>query len=918
MLSCFTHVAVTMSHRLRFSVRRTSWTALALLALAPAGALHAQLVNRVRTIDPNQTTTLPNTRHSVTVGATPIAHLDSSTRLEGMQLQFIRTAAQNAALKALIADQQDPSSPRYHQWLTPAQFAARFGVSNADLSAITNWLQQQGFAVQGANASHTALTFSGTAAQVEQAFGTRLNTYNVRGESVYAPSLDLTLPTSIAAVVSNIRNLSSLRPHARLRPAPRFTSSISGNHFLAPDDVSTIYDVKALYNSGITGSGRTIAVVGQTAIATTDVTAFRSASGLSANTPTLTLVPNSGTSVVSSTSGDQDESDLDVEWSSALAPAVTINFVYTGNNANYNVFDALQYAIDQKIAPVISISYGGCESQYTTADVSTFESWFAQANAQGQTVVAASGDDAAADCDYSSKTTITSATQGLAVDLPAASPSVTGIGGAEFFGDVAAPATYWSSTNNASSGSVLQYIPEEAWNDTSSTNGLTGSGGGKSSLFGKPSWQSGTGVPDDGARDVPDLAMAASPNHDGYLYCTAGSCVNGYRDASSNLTVAGGTSFGAPTFAALLTLVEQQANVKGLGNINPTLYAIGKASTTAFHDITTGNNIVPCTAGTKDCPSSGSLGYSTGTGYDQVTGWGTPDAVQLATAFAAQSTTAGGALAATTTALSTSAASAAVNQSITFTASVSSNGATGTPTGTVQFAVDGTNSGSPVALASGAASFITFFAAIGSHTITATYSGDATFAASSASYTQTVNVVGRFTLNASNVTVSQGATGTSTITITPSGGYTGTLSFTATANITNACYTTANATVASSTAVTTTLTIYTNASSCTATGRVPVTTARLSSSDSMPDTRLPITFGGLLPLLCLGLPVTGRRRAHTLLLMGAAGTLLVLSGCGDGGSSTSTLAPKGTYSFTVTGTDINQQSATTTFTVTVN
>ncbi len=889
--------------------------AVALLAGTSSGSLHAQIASRVRAIDAHQTTTLPNTRHPLTVGATPTSHLAASTRLDGIKLHFNRTVAQNADLKALLAAQQNPASPQYHQWLTPAQFAARYGISTADLNAVSAWLGQQGFAVQGANASHNELTFSGTAAQVEQAFGTRLNLYSIAGESVYAPSQNLTLPTSVAAVVSNISNLSSLRPRARVRPVPRFTSAISGSHFLAPDDVSTIYDVKALYNSGFTGSGRTIAIVGQTAIAASDISAFRSASGLSANAPTLTLVPNSGASTVSTSGGDLDESDLDVEWSGALAPAATINFVYTGNSPNYNVFDSLQYAIDQNLAPIISISYGGCESQYTTGDVTTFESWFAQANAQGQTVIAASGDDAAADCDYSSTTTITSATHGLAVDLPAASPSVTGIGGTEFLGDVASAGTYWSGTNNGSNGSVLSYIPEEVWNDTSTNSGLTGSGGGKSSLFGKPSWQTGAGVPSDDRRDVPDVAMDASPQHDGYLYCTAGSCVNGYRDASNNLAVAGGTSFGAPTFAALLTLVEQQLNAKGLGNVNPILYAIGNASTTAFHDITTGNNIVPCTAGSPDC-TAGSFGYSATPGYDLVTGWGTPDAAQLATAFAGQAATGGGVLAATTTALSTSATSGAVNQSITFAANVSGNNTSGTPSGTVQFAVDGTNSGSPVALNAGVATFATSFAATGSHTITATYSGDTTFAASSGSYAQSVNVIGKFALSASNVTVSRGATGASTITVTPSGGYTGALSFTATANITNACYTIANAAVTGSAAVTTTLTLYTNASSCANAGRAPFTAARLERNGSGPGSQLPLAYGGLLPLLCLAVPGSRRRRVQSALLVGAAGTLLLLSGCG-GGSTSSALAPKGTYSFTVTGTDANQQTATTTFTVIV-
>jgi subtilase family serine protease len=875
------------------------------LLVAAASSSPAQTARRVVSINAHQQTTLTGSRHPLTVGAAATGRLDSATRLTGVTLNFNMTAAQQADLKALLAAQQNPASGQYHQWLTPAQYAARFGVSSADLSTVSAWLQQQGFVVQGTNASHTQLSFSGTAAQVEQAFSTQLNTYNVSGQSVYAPSQDLSLPTAVASVVHGVGNLSSFRPRAHHHPVPRFTSSVSGNHYVAPDDFTTIYDVKALYNAGYTGSGLTIAVVGQSAIATTDVTAFRSASGLPAATPTLTLVPNSGASVEAG-GADEEESDLDVEWSGAVAKNATINFVYVGNNTNYSVFDSLQYAIDNNIAPIISISYGGCELQYTSADVSTIQSWLTQANAQGQTVVAASGDSAAADCDFTSDPTkpVTSATHGLAVDLPSSFPYVTGIGGTEFNGDVSSPSTYWSSSNNASNGSALLYIPEEAWNDTSSTNGLEGGGGGVSILFGEPSWQTGTGVPNDAGRNVPDISLAGSPNHDGYLYCSIGSCTTGFRDANSNLTVAGGTSFGAPTFSGILALIEQQLGSKGLGNINPTLYSIASSSPSAFHDVTSGNNIVPCTAGSAGCGSSGTIGYSAGPGYDQVTGLGTPDANLLAAAFASSVTGGGGSgLVATSTVLTASTSTPAPSANITYTATVTPNNGSGTPGGTVQFAVDGANSGGPVTLASGAATLTTSFPAVGSHTITATYSGDSTYAASSSTLASNVANVGGFTLSAADLTVKQGSNGTSTITVTPSGGFTGAVNFTASAptTLTNACYTITTATVAGATPATATMTLYTTQSACTTTGsRKLLMQAKATGSGRPPLTFL---YAGLLPLLCL----TGIRRRRNgwnsiALVVCAAGTLLWLSGCG-GGSSSSTVTPKGTYAITVTGTN---------------
>jgi subtilase family serine protease len=250
------------------------------------------------------------------------------------------------------------------------------------------------------------------------------------------------------------------------------------------------------------------------------------------------------------------------------------------------------------------------------------------ASSFGMTVVAASGDDGAADCDGSSTTNVTElATQGLAVDYPASSPNVTGVGGTTFN---EGSGTYWNTTNDTYGGSAISYIPETAWNDTSTLNGLEASGGGASSTYAKPTWQTGTGVPNDGARDVPDIALAASPNHDGILTCSDNFCVSGFRDAGGYLDVTGGTSAGSPAFGAIVALLCQQQGTRQ-GNVNQNLYLLASISSNAFHDITSGNNIVPCQGGSPNCSSStagvqGTLGYSAGTGYDQVTGLGSLDA----------------------------------------------------------------------------------------------------------------------------------------------------------------------------------------------------------------------------------------------------------------------------------------------------
>ena len=328
-------------------------------------------------------------------------------------------------------------------------------------------------------------------------------------------------------------------------------------------------------------------------------------------------------------------------------------------------------------------------------------------------MVLASGDSGATDCD---DTGVTSATQGLAVDYPGSSQYVTDAGGTAFMGDGTAQnpqtgaGTYWSASGSGNVSNDLitsakSYIPEMAWNDTAfaiaNSGTLSAGGGGVSALFPKPSWQTGVpGIPADSHRDVPDISLNSSPDHDPYLYCTqiqilpnntyASSCQatsfrlnNGSNSDTNNLTAAGGTSFAAPAFAGLLAILEQKfATGGGLGNVNPALYQLAANSTTyasAFHDITTGNNKQPCTTSSTGCPSGSNptIGYSAAAGYDQATGIGSIDANNLATAFGALLQATG-----TKTALTvTPGTSVEINQALTFTATVTPNTLTTPPTG---------------------------------------------------------------------------------------------------------------------------------------------------------------------------------------------------------------------------------------------
>ena len=555
--------------------------------------------------------------------------------MEGMKLVFRLTPEQQSRLDTLLKQQLDPSSQNFHKWLTPEEYAIQFGISVGDMTRVANWLHQQGFTSIFPARSRTSIGFNGSAAQVEAAFHTPIRQYLVNGKMHYANAAEPALPNAFRGVVMGVSSLNNFRPRPH-SVQPHFTSDVSGKHFLAPDDFATIYDIHGLYNSGIDGSFEAIAVMGQVDLSTDsnnnnqyDVQTFRSVSNLPAVNLQVVLVP--GQSDPGTNSADQDEANLDLEWSGAVAPNAKLIYV----NSKNALFTSLQYAVDQNLAPVISISYGLCEAQFSGSDIATLTSIGQQANAQGQTIVASSGDSGPADCDFSSdpNNPVKSATHGYAVDVPASLPYVTGMGGTEFTdGDGTGATQYWSGTNNSNNGSALSYIPEMTWNDTTTDGSLAASGGGVSTLFSKPVWQTGASVPADGQRDVPDLALNSSADHDGYLICSRSSCVNGYRRSDQTLNVIGGTSAAAPTFAGVVALLVQQTN-EPQGNVNPILYGLAANSSNAFHDITSGNNMVPCTQGTPDCPSSGMIGFNAGPGYDLTTGLGSIDVGALAAAW---------------------------------------------------------------------------------------------------------------------------------------------------------------------------------------------------------------------------------------------------------------------------------------------
>jgi subtilase family serine protease len=952
------------------------WCAITALALT-AGPLVAQgpAVRIPAEINSTEQSVLPGSKHPLALTQLDAGRVPPGTQMTDVTIFFKRSAAQEANLQTLIKAQQTPGSPQFHQWLTPDQFAARFGVAEADLQKVQGWLEQQGFAVNSISRSHNAIHFSGTAGTVDQAFATEMHYYNMAGVKHIAPSTALSVPNAIASMVSGVLNLNDFKPramHTRGRPVnvnPLYsfcgdTTCTTANQsvLFAPGDIKVAYDINPLIGASNNGSGQTIALMGQSAIQTVDIENFQQAAGLAVKDPTMTLVPNTGSSTISP--GDESESDLDVEWSGATAPGASINFVYTGPSSNLGVYQSYEYAVDQNIGNVISISYGTCETELAQSDYTTFESWGEQAISQGQTVVAASGDSGATAC-YG-EGNLTSAQQGASVvSYPASSAFVTGVGGTEISTANDVVGQYWSAAT-VSGGSILltsalSYIPEIAWNDdtvniTSPNNPdcaatfscLSSGGGGISSLTAQPAWQSsyftttGESNPSSQFRLVPDIALYASPNSPGYLYCTSdtsswssgqeGSCGNSefFDPISEFFTVAGGTSFAAPIFAGELAILNQaKGYTTGQGLANTQLYTLAANSSTygtAFHDVTSGSNA--CT-GSSSCP--GTSGYSAGTGYDMATGLGSLDLNNLVTAWPESTSTAVG----TSTAVTATNTAPFVNVSDTITVTVTPNSGTTAPTGTVNVSIDGGTATVYTLTTSGSAASYSFpqtFTTAGSHTITANFPASSAFGASSGSLTLNVQAnnsgSGTFTMafSPSTLTVSQGSSGTASLVVTPAGGYTGTvvLSFD-TSNDTalqNLCVeagsgltSSGNIVVSNSSAVTGGIILDTNAADCATTAAIAALakrglhviphvgkTATTTASNNRGVLPAGLAMAGLLLAGFLGRSSRKLRGLACVIALAALG--LALTACGSSNTNNTVPDPaKGTYTITFTGND---------------
>jgi uncharacterized protein (TIGR03437 family) len=678
------------------------------LLTALAGAISSAQDRIVEPVDRTQMRALRGHVHPRALADSDLGPVDPAMPIRRASLLFKPAPG----IDAFLAQQQLPGSPNYHKWLTPEQFGDRYGLSANDLAKVTSWLESQGLKVDKVARGRNWVTFSGTADQAARTFRTRFHRFRANGETHFANVDEPSVPAALEGLVAGFLGLDDYKLRSSV-VRPHYTST-KGFHTLAPDDLATIYNIAPLYAAGIDGEGQKIAIIGDSSLDLSDIRAFRQQFNLPYNDPIQILVgddPGYNSDVV--------ESNLDIEWANAVAPAAQIVYVY-----GLDVFDAAQFAVDDNVASILSLSFGGCEAYNRIG----YRAVAQQASAQGITWLAASGDTGGAECDRTS--VIAQASKGLAVGFPASIPEITSVGGTQFDD---ANGKYWSNTNTFNGASALGYIPEAVWNDTPYPNGFSAGGGGASNLFQKPYWQTGPGVPNENTRYVPDVSLAASPNNAGYQVYVYGA-----------LYSIGGTSASAPSLAGVVALLNQYLSSKsslpkaGLGNINPALYRLAQSAPEAFHDITTGDNAVRCALGTPNCVE-GFVGYRAGPGYDLATGLGTIDAYNLVTKWNTGT--------ASTTVVTADPPKAGLTDTVTLTAMVS-GGTTGqAPGGTVSFlaenvveAVIGSASLKPNGTGSIATLVVPATSVIGGNgVVTAAYSGDKLYNASSATVTVGAN-----------------------------------------------------------------------------------------------------------------------------------------------------------------------------------
>ena len=606
-------------------------------------------------IDESQMVTLKGTVHPLATAANDRGAAPESMQLERMHLVLKRSASQDASLRQLIGDLHTAGTASYHKWLTPDQFGRQFGPSDEDIATIQAWLSGHGFNVAKVNPGRQTIEFSGNVGQLRSAFHTQIHKYQVSGKIHYANATDPQIPAALAPVVGGFVSLNNfrLKSYARLlgkaiydrgtdKATPRWTwgnNSMGYEFVLAPQDYAVQYDLNPLYSAGLNGSGQTIAIVNESNIDIEEVNAFRSMFGLSVNPPQVIIDGNDpGVDGINNPDGANDasvEAYLDVEWAGAVAPGATIDLVIAADTElESGLVLAAEHAVYGNVAPILSLSFGSCESSLGAENQFLSGLW-EQAAAQGITVLVSAGDSGSAGCDDDN--TQYYAVYGQAVNGFASTPYNVGVGGTDFYysnyanmSSLADFAPYWSTTATQTPAASLKgVIAEQPWNNSqyglniynlwSQSGGFESSivagGGGASnsavcstgvydssgactgSLAGypKPVWQAGSGVPADKVRDLPDVSLFASNgvNYTFYPICAVdGDCQQPSGGNLYQISGVGGTSASTPSFAGIMALVNQKYGRQGQADF--VLYPLKAQVPAAFHDVTRGTNSVPC------------------------------------------------------------------------------------------------------------------------------------------------------------------------------------------------------------------------------------------------------------------------------------------------------------------------------------
>lgn len=678
---CFSLFRTARTSNSRTPCRRTrlpiATVALAITAVA-APALQAQYANRItEAVDPSSVQALPNHHPLWANAANSIGQAPADLPLNQLTLVLSRSEQQQAAFDKFVDDQQNPASPDYHHWLTPEEVGARFGLTDQDIAAVTAWLQSQGLHVNWVSPSKIFIGFGGAAADIGRAFQTEMQFYMVNGEKRLSVASDPQIPAAIAPAIKGIRGLYTIDEHPNHRistvqsASPQLSTS-GGTHYITPADFNKIYDVP----SNVTGAGVTIGIVSWAHTNFADFDNFRAKTGVSFPNPTEIVptayggidpgpaltAPPSGSST---STGGQEEATLDVLRSGSVAPNASLLLVVSSaSGSNDGIGADAQYLINTSPVPaqIMSISFGACESSAGGPNVHFWDSLFQTAAAEGISVFVSSGDSGAAGCDSAFNAPPTTP-KANSPNYICSSSYATCVGGTQF-ADTASPSTYWSSSNGAGYLSALSYIPEGAWNESTSTN-VAGTGGGVSNFIATPSWQTGTGVPSPGTgRYTPDVSFSAA-GHDGYFACMAadnGSCVT--SSGSFGFVAFEGTSASAPGMAGVAALLDQKLGA-AQGNLNPHLYPLAASAPTAFHDTTVSSSGVSgcsvntasiCNNSVANATSGAQAGFQLQTGYDEATGLGSLDVATFLNSYAAAASTLPVATTGTATAITTTTA----------------------------------------------------------------------------------------------------------------------------------------------------------------------------------------------------------------------------------------------------------------------